>query len=95
MTPRQVTTVDLTELKEIELKCECGASIRLPLPLKSGNLLAWQDCPACPRKMWEKTDHPVRVRLERLIQAIDAWNGAGYKDLALRFVLTEPVEHKT
>ena len=92
MTPNQVTTIDLIELKEVELRCECGASIRLPLPLKSGNLVAEQTCPSCPRPMWAYQS-PVHTKLSRLLGAISDWNSAGYKDLALRFVLTEPVEH--
>jgi hypothetical protein len=36
---------------------------------------------------------PVRDKIQRLLNAIKDWNSAGYKDLALRFVLTEAVEH--
>ena len=86
MTPKQVTTIDLKDLKEIELRCECGGSIRLPLPLK--NLIAEQGCPACPRPMWEYQG-AVRHKLANLLEAIRDWNSSGYKDLALRFVLTE------
>jgi len=88
MTPKQVTTIDVNELKEIELRCECGTSIRLPLPLKSGNLLAEQACPSCPRKMWAY-ESPVRAKIARLLDAIEDWKNAGYKDLALQFVITE------
>ena len=88
MTARQVTTIDLTELKELELMCECGASIRLPIPLKSGNLIPEQECPACGRKMWA-FDSPVRQKISRLLTAIQDWNGAGYSTLAMRFVLTD------
>lgn len=89
MTPKQVTTIDLNELKEIELKCECGTSIRLPLPMKQDNLLAAQDCPGCTRKLWEGTTDPTRVKIQRLLASIDAWKSTGHPTLAVRFVLTE------
>jgi hypothetical protein len=89
MTPKQVTTIDLNELKEIELKCECGASIRLPLPLPQGSLLAGQDCPACPRHFWDGTTHPTRLKVERLIKSVADWKDAANPTLSVRFVLTE------
>ena len=89
MTPKQVTTIDLKELKEIELKCECGASIRLPLPLPQGSLLAGQDCPACPRRFWEGTTHPTRLKVQRLVDTIASWKDAANPTLSVRFVLTE------
>jgi hypothetical protein len=91
MTPKQVTTIDLNELREVELRCECGASIRLPLPLKHGNLVAQQSCPSCPRAMWAY-ESPVREKLQRLLSAVSDWNQAGYPTLALRLVLTEPIK---
>jgi hypothetical protein len=93
MTPKQVTTIDLNELKEVELRCECGTSIRLPLPLKSGNLIAEQACPSCPRQMWAY-DSPVRHKIANLLAAVTDWNSAGYSTLSLRFVLTEPLNAK-
>ena len=93
MTPKQVTTIDLNELKEIELKCECGASIRLPLPLPQGSLIAGQDCPACPRHFWDGTTHPTRLKVDRLIKSIADWKDAANPALSMRFVLTETVEH--
>jgi hypothetical protein len=89
MTPKQVTTIDLKELKEIELKCECGASIRLPLPLPQGSLLAGQDCPACPRRCWEGTTQPTRLKVQRLVDTIASWKDAANPTLSVRFVLTE------
>lgn len=88
MTPKQVTTIDLKELKEIELRCECGAAVSFPLPLKSENLLSEQVCPACPRKMWA-FNSPVRDKVQALLNAIKDWNSAGYTTLAIRFTLTE------
>jgi hypothetical protein len=89
MTPKQVTTIDLNELKEIELKCECGASVRLPLPIKSGNLIAAQDCPGCTRRMWEGTTHPNRLRVQNLLRSIAEWKDAANPVLSLRFIITE------
>lgn len=94
MTPKQVTTIDLHEFKEIELQCECGASVRIPLPLKSGQLLAMQECPGCARQMWEGATHPVRVKVQRLIDTIEDWKQSANPVLSVRFVITEPVEHK-
>lgn len=88
MTPKNVTTIDLNDLKELELKCECGAAIRLPLPLASGDLIANQTCPACPRQMWTM-ESPVRYKVQRLLDAVKDWKGAGYQTLSLRFVITE------
>lgn len=90
MTFKQVSTIDLNELKEVELGCECGASVRIPLPLKSGTLLAVQECPGCARQMWEGATHPTRVRLQRLLDTVEEWKQAANPVLAVRFVLTIP-----
>jgi hypothetical protein len=87
MTPKQVTTIDVNEVKEIEIRCECGMLIRLPLPLKA-ELPAEQACPSCSRMLWARMS-PVLSKITALIAAINNWNSAGYKDLSLRFVLTE------
>lgn len=93
MTPKQVTTIDLTELREVELRCECGTSIRLPIPLKSEKGLPREQlCLSCERPLWVYNS-PVREKIARLLSSVKDWNDAGYKDLSLRFVLTEPVEH--
>lgn len=94
MTPKQITTIDLKELKEIELLCECGASIRLPLPLKPGNPVASQPCPGCARSMWEGAGHPTRLKIERLSSCIQAWQETAHPTLAVRFVITETVDHE-
>ena len=91
MTPKQVTTIDVNDLKEIELTCECGASVRLPLPPKSGNLLAAQDCPGCARQMWQGTSHPTRLLIQHLLVGFDNWKKAGNPVLSIRLVLTEPL----
>ena len=95
MTPQHVTTIELNELKEIELRCECRTSVRMPLPLKSGNVIAAQDCPGCGRKMWEGVQHPVRILLQDLLSAIDNWQRAGNPVLSLSFVLTEPLKQSS
>ena len=87
MTPKQVTTINLNDLKEVELKCECGASVRLPLPLKQ-ELPKEQECVGCPRKLWAY-DSPVRDKLVRVLASLGAWRDAGYTTLGLSFVLTE------
>jgi hypothetical protein len=89
MTPKSVTTIDLNDLKEIELRCKCGAAIRLPIPLKAGNLLAAQDCPGCADPMWEGVTHPTRQKLERLLSVIESWKEAAHPVLSIRFVITE------
>ncbi|HXY26248.1 MAG TPA: hypothetical protein VEI73_16470 [Candidatus Acidoferrum sp.] len=87
MTPSRVTTIDLRELKEIELRCECGTLIRLPLSI-AAKLPQEQGCPSCGRMMWAYHS-PVLDKIRRVLGAIADWKDAGYKDLALRFVLTE------
>lgn len=85
MTPVQSTIVELSELKELELKCVCGTAIRLPLPLKN-ELPIEQDCLGCTRKFWAQGSQ-VRVRISALLAAIESWHQLGQDVLHLRFVL--------
>lgn len=94
MTPKQVMTIDVRELKEIELRCECGAAIRLKLPPKSINLLAAQDCPGCARHLWEGMTDPTRIKLDRLLSSLESWKDAANPVLSVAFVLTEPFQHE-
>jgi hypothetical protein len=89
MTPMQVTTIDVKELAEIELRCECNASVRINLPPKSGELMAEQKCPGCARYFWEGATDPTRRKLQGLIAAIENWKDAGNRVLKVGFVLTE------
>jgi hypothetical protein len=87
MTPKQITTLDVKELKEIEIKCACGASVRLLLPLKN----QWpfeHACRACPRNLWENGS-PAVTKIMNLVSAVDDWAKAGYDCVALKFVLSE------
>jgi hypothetical protein len=94
VTPMQVTTIDVRELKEIELRCECGASVRINLPPKSGELMAEQKCPGCARYFWEGATDPTRRKLQGLIGSIENWQDAGNPVLNVGFVLTEPIVTK-
>jgi len=86
MTPIQNTIVELGELKELELKCVCGASIRLPLPLKN-ELPIEQGCLGCTRKFWAQGSS-VRTRISDLLKAMESWHALGQDVLHLRFVLS-------
>jgi hypothetical protein len=87
MTPKQVTTIDLKELKELELRCECGASIRFPLPM-TNQLPAEQECLACHRKLWAYQS-PVLLRITKLLNSIRDWTEFEQTVLTLSFVVTE------
>jgi hypothetical protein len=80
MTPKQVVTIDVKELKEVELRCECGASFHLPLPLKN-QLPLEQNCLACRRVLWSH-DSPTRTRLSNLLDALSE-----QKIMSLSFVV--------
>jgi hypothetical protein len=87
MTPKQVTTLDVKDLNEIQVMCACGASIRLPLPLE--NKLPFEHaCQACPRNLWVHGS-PAVTKIMNLVSAVDDWAKAGYDCVALKFVLTE------
>jgi hypothetical protein len=94
MTSKTVTTIDVKDLREIEVKCDCGAAIRLPIPLQSGSLINMQECPGCPRKMWDGGRSAVREHIDGLLAAIRGWKELKNTELSLGFVLTEPVEHR-
>jgi len=86
MTPKQITAIDARELKELELRCECGASIRIPIPPKKP-LPPQQACLSCGRFMW--LDDTVRGKVQAVVTSLTDWSGAGYETLAIRFLLTE------
>lgn len=89
MTPKNVTVIDLSDLKEIELKCGCQAAIRLPMPPQVENLLPAQKCPGCGKDIWDGANHPTRKKLERLLSVIEDWKQVGHPSLSIRFVITE------
>jgi hypothetical protein len=88
MTPKQVVTIDIKELKEIEIRCECGGAIRVPLPMRA-NLRDEQNCLACGRTLWLEKQSPTREQIENLLKAIARWNENDQKILGLSFVVTE------
>ena len=88
MTPTQITAIDVRELKELEIRCECGSAIHVPVPPRKP-LPEQQPCVSCGRYMWE--DQTVRDRIEAILESLSDWSGAGYQTLTLRFVL----QHKS
>jgi hypothetical protein len=86
MTPTHVTAIDARELKELELRCECGASIHIPIPPKKV-LPQHQSCLSCGRSMW--LDETVRGKIDAIVSSLSDWSAAGYTTLAVRFLLTE------
>lgn len=88
MTPKQVATIDVKELKEVELLCECGGAIRIPLPMKA-EFHAQQNCLACGRTLWLEKQSPTREQIENLLKAISRWNENDQKILRLSFVVAE------
>lgn len=89
MTPLEITHIDVNELNCLELRCECGAAIALPLPLKIE--LPWaQECLSCSRPMWV-AGSPVRTKIADIAKSVASWQDAGYKTLIAGFVLTKKV----
>jgi hypothetical protein len=78
--------IDATELKEIELRCECGSSIHFPIPTKQP-LPSELSCLNCGRAMW--LSNTVRGKIEAIVNSLADWSAAGYSTLALKFVLME------
>ena len=87
MTPKQVVTLDIKERKEVELRCECGSAIRLPLPLKN-QLPREQKCLAYARTLWLENS-PTWARIGDLLSAVREWSGLEQEILTVSFVLTE------
>lgn len=92
MTPKQVVTINVKELKEVELRCECSASIRLPLPLKN-KLPGEQKCLGCGRTMW-MDNSDTWAKIANLLDAIRDWAGFEQTILSLSFVVDGVIGQK-
>ena len=90
MTPRQVTAIDAKELKEIEMKCDCGASLRFPLPLQT-ELRQELACLGCKRPLWGYGSE-VRGRIAGVLSSLDEWQSfpqAKDHSVQLSFIVSE------
>lgn len=91
MTPVEMTLIDAKEIKEIEIACDCGASLKFPVPLKN-ELLDQLTCLGCKRSMWLEKSSEVRVRLAAFLKALEDWRSfpqSKEHNLSLRFVLSK------
>jgi hypothetical protein len=86
MTPIQTIVIDARELNELELRCECGSSIHIPIPPQKP-LPQQQQCVGCGRHMW--LDNTVRGKIAAVVDSLADWAAAGYTTLAIKFVLTQ------
>ena len=88
MTPTQITTIDLKELKEVEIACDCGASLKFPIPLEN-KLIDEMTCLGCKRPMWIEGSE-VHKRIADFLIALESWQSFPQTEkhsLNMRFVL--------
>ena len=86
MTPTNAFTVNFKEIKSVEIACECGAAMKLPLPLKMGLPDAFK-CASCDRVWWHNGS-PMRQHIATLVRALENWQGLEQPVLNLQFALT-------
>jgi hypothetical protein len=93
MAPLKITVLDLKELTEIEIACDCGASIRFPIPLKN-ELPEEMVCLGCKRPLWARGG-TLRNRIVDFLAALERWKSFSQSKqhfLSLRLVLPETTE---
>jgi hypothetical protein len=94
MTPRQILTIDLMEIKALEVTCShCGAMFTIPLPKDVGvNLWPTGTCLACNASLWngeaDKTFQLIRGLKTLLVQ----WKNREKGTIALGFSLSTQEE---
>lgn len=84
MTPRQLITVEFSEIKKVEITCKkCGAALVFPIPTEKDQqyLLQNYSCPGCGTRLWGDGHDDLYSRLLSLILALGQWQyltGQGY-----------------
>jgi uncharacterized protein with PIN domain len=77
MTPRQVLTVDFSEINKIEITClKCGAALVLPVP--HANTTAFvppihYTCPGCNEVLWSGENDQRLIRILGLLRSLGFW----------------------
>jgi hypothetical protein len=84
-----MTLLDAKEITQVEIACDCGGSLKFPVPLKN-ELLDRLICVGCKRPMWLEKSSEVRTRLDAFLKALEDWRSFPQNKehcLSLRFVL--------
>lgn len=91
MSPKQVLTIGVDELKVFEISCAgCGSQITVPLPRKE--LPPIFDCPGCNKRLWqnyEANPDQTYVRLLGIIRSLSNWQELNSERVKASFSLTE------
>jgi hypothetical protein len=87
MTPKQITVVDFSEIKEVSIRCRCGTSFTLPISKEVKHVPIVQHCFGCGVALWSG-DHDQRfVHLLGLIRSLASWNEGENRGFDLSFSL--------
>ncbi len=85
MTAQTITRFDLLEISSVEITCECGSVVKIPLPKL--NLADQLQCAGCNLPLWDHRDSPIRLHAQALVRALSEWQKNRYKKFGLGFSL--------
>jgi hypothetical protein len=92
MTPQTVTTFDFIEIPALEIVCNCGSRISIPLPQQ--DLPESADCLGCKRQLWGSAQDQSRLRVLGMLKSFTSWRDLQNKKFALEFSIKQSVSQK-
>lgn len=88
MTPKEVLTIDIAEVKVLEVECShCGAMFTLPLP--KDNLPITVQCRGCEGFLWRDKNDTRRDALQQVVRSLSDWQQAKDKTFKVSFSITQ------
>jgi hypothetical protein len=90
MTPKQVVTIDFSEITKIEITChKCGASLVFPVPTETGGKFPPLNyrCPGCDAGLWGDMHDAKYGRVYNLVTALGQWAALKGQGFSLSFSL--------
>lgn len=88
MTPKQLITIDFSEIDRVEITClNCGAALVFPVPREKGQDFppASYVCVACHQVLWDKDE--LYNRVYSLVRDLAHWRAIEGKKFNLSFSL--------
>jgi hypothetical protein len=89
MTPKQVTTINFSEITKIEIACKCGASLIFPVPQVAGQDFPPQSyvCPSCKKALWGDHHDDRYNRVHGVFNGLAMWQALKTAEFTLSFTV--------
>jgi RNase P subunit RPR2 len=90
MTPKQVITVNCSEITKVEITClKCGAALVFPVPQEKGQEYPPPSyvCPGCHTTLWDGIYDERYSRVHNLVSSLAHWQASKDKGFSLSFSL--------